>query len=293
MKLFKKVIITATLLASTSWATENVAIVWPFNIGSAQANYARLMIESANSKQHDYVFYLDSKPGASGAIAVNHVINSNSLTLVSHSSSFFLRPNFFPKESYDIDNLKPVLVQAVNQPLAIISSKYSNLEELKKQTRLTIGMQNGGITQLVSEQLAKLLPNTELVLVPFNGSIDATQSMLSGNTDLSVDMLRDIRQWIDMDKVKVIGLTGTRNIGNLKSFKSQGLQGFDRIVQNYIIYANVKVSDDEVKRLHDILNEANKNTDLLKFYQEDFAEPVDLDIYKTKQFFQSLRKFWK
>jgi tripartite-type tricarboxylate transporter receptor subunit TctC len=261
-------------------------------MAGAQATYSRLAIESANANQNDYVFYLDNKPGAGGAIAVKHVINANKITLISHSSSFFLRPIFFPNESYDIENLKPVLIQSTNQPLAVISNKYDNLVDLKKQPRLTIGMQNGGITQAVAEQLAKLLPDTELVFVPFNGTFDATQSALGGHTDLSVDGLRDIKQWIALGKIKVIGLTGTRNIGNLKSFSSQGIIGFEKISQNYIIYTSAKTSDDEVTKLHDILNIANKNPKLLKFYQEDFSEPADFDMDKTKQFFQSLKKFW-
>jgi len=285
-------VIGLTFITSVASASESVPIIWPFNMAGAQANYSRLAIDSANASQHEYVFYLDNKPGAGGSIAVKHTANTNKLTLVSHSSSFFLRPIFFPKESYDIETVKPVLVQSTNQPLAIISTKYDNLADLKKQSRLTIGMQNGGITQAVSEQLAKLLPDTELVFIPFNGTFDATQSMLGEHIDLSVDGLRDIRQWLALGKIKVIGLTGTRNIGNLKSFNNQGIIGFEQISQNYIIYTSVKTSDEEVKKLHDILNVANKNPELLKFYQEDFSEPADFDMIKTKQFVESLKKFW-
>jgi tripartite-type tricarboxylate transporter receptor subunit TctC len=288
----RKLLWLLAIVSNLAYSAESVAIIWPFNIAGAQSMYSRLAIEAANAKQNDYVFYLDNKPGAGGSIAVKHTVNSNKLTLVSHSSSFFLRPIFFPNESYNVDDVKPVLVQAINQPLAVISTKYSSLEELKKESRLTIGMQNGGITQAVSEQLAILLPNTELVFVPFNGTYDATQSMIFGHTDLSVDMLRDIRQWVALGKIKIIGLTGTRNISDFKSFKSQGITGFEKISQNYVIYTSAKVSDKEISKLHDILNEANKTPELLKFYQEDFSEPADFDMNKTKHFFQSSKQFW-
>ena len=288
----RNLLILLLFATSVAHSAESVAVIWPFNIAGAQANYSRLAINAANTSQHDYVFYLDNKPGAGGSIAVNHTIHSNNLTLVSHSSSFFLRPIFFPNDSYNIEDVKPVLVQSTNQPLAVVSIKYDNLTDLKKQSRLTIGMQNGGITQAVSEQLAKLLPDTELVFIPFNGTFDATQAMLGGHIDLSVDGLRDLGQWLALGKIKVIGLTGTRNIGNLESFKNQGITGFEQISQNYIIYTSAKTSDEEVKKLHDILNVANKNPELLKFYQEDFSQPADFDMEKTNQFFQSLKKFW-
>jgi hypothetical protein len=47
-----------------------------------------------------------------------------------------------------------------------------------------------------------------------------------------------------------------------------------------------------VLKLHDILNDANKTPELLKFYQEDYSESTDFDMNKTKQFFDSLKKFW-
>jgi tripartite-type tricarboxylate transporter receptor subunit TctC len=288
----RKWLLILALVSNIAYSAESVSIIWPFNIAGAQSAYSRLAIETANANQRDYVFYLENKPGAGGVIAVRHTINANKTTLVSHSSSFFLRPLFFPNESYNVEDVKPVLVQAINQPLAVISTKYTSLEELKKQPRLTVGMQNGGITQAISEQLAKLLPNTELIFVPFNGTFDATQSMLGGHTDLSVDMLRDIRQWIAIGKVKVIGLTGPKSIGDLKSFKSQGISNFENISQNYIIYTSSKTSDAEITKLHGILNLANKSPELIKFYHEDFSEPADFDMIKTKQFVESLKKFW-
>jgi tripartite-type tricarboxylate transporter receptor subunit TctC len=284
--------ILLVLLNTHAFAAQNVGIVWPFNLGGAQATYSRLLIEAANKDQKDYVFILENKPGAGGTISVNHVINAPTTTLVSHSSSFFLRPIFYPNESYKIDNVRPVLAQAVNQPLAVISTRYSTLAELKQQKSLTIGIQNGGITEVVARTLKRELIGVELIFVPYNGTFDATHDLLADQIDLSVDMLRDIKQWIDLNKIQVIGLTGPRNIGNLKSFKSQGISSFDKIAQNWFIYTSAKTSDAEVQHLHNILSRANRSPDLIKFYKEDYSDPADLSLSETNRLFQTLKVYW-
>ena len=77
-------------------AQQTVTVLWPFNIGSNQAAYARAIIDQANTQQTKYRFVLENKPGAGGTIAARMVQGSHEITLLSMSSSFFIRPVFYP-----------------------------------------------------------------------------------------------------------------------------------------------------------------------------------------------------
>jgi len=291
--MIKKALTTLIFVCTTGWAQTVVPIVWPFNPGSTQSNYVRSIIEDANSQQQKYSFVFESKPGAGGSIAMNYVLNNNRLTVVSNSPSFFTRPMFFPNESYDISRFAPVAIQATGQPLAIISKKFSTFNELKTKSRLTIGMNNGSITQLVAETLAKQLPNVELVLVAYPGTPEATRDVIAGHIDLSVDLANDTRTWVNDKKLNVIGITGTKSYPNFPSFHSMHINAFDDIVVNYILLVSADVPETTRNELHAIFRKANQSPKVLELYTRDLALPADQNLAQSERLFQSFYIHWR
>ena len=96
----KKILtIAMAMLVGVCQAQTSVPLVWPFAPGSNQANFARAIVEEANKQQTKYVFHFENKPGAGGSIAANYVANYNGIALLTSSSSFFVRPVYYPNES--------------------------------------------------------------------------------------------------------------------------------------------------------------------------------------------------
>ena len=106
-------------------------------------NFIRSIIDEANKQQTKYNFVVEFKSGAGGTVAAQHVLNANQLTLLSSSSSFFVRPIYYPNESHKPEDFRPIYIECTGQPLAVLSAKYKTLTELKKQKRLTIGIGAG------------------------------------------------------------------------------------------------------------------------------------------------------
>jgi len=286
----KLLAITLTLLSWSVYSAQSVAIVWPFAVGSNQANFVRAIIDEANRSQSKYVFYLENKPGAGGSIAANYVLNSSTPAILSMSSSFFMRPFFYPNESYNISDFQPLLIECTGSPLAVISSRYKSLSELKKAQRITIGMQNGGITEAVSRELKTKLPNTELEFIPYPNSVVSTQDAVAGHIDASVDFLGDIISWADAEKINIIGISG--RVTN-KSFYKQGVTGFEDIVGNYQMVVSNKMPGTMVNELHTILTDASKRSlKLPELYAKDYCTPASLDMNQTKDLFASWSKYW-
>ena len=287
-------IVLATLSLSAFAAPINVPIVWPFAVGAQQANFIRAIVEQANKEQTKYNFMFENKPGAGGTVAARYVLDYKGLALLTSSSSFWVRPQFYPAESqYRNSDFRPVMIECLGQPYAIVSVKYKNIEELKQQKFLNIGLIQGSLTEAMGRQLQTLLPNTELNFIGFQGTHQPTQEMLAGRLDLNVDLPAFSVQWIEDGKLNVIGASGTAQHKNFRTFSSQGIKGFDGLVSNYAIYAKAGADPEVVKELHGILRSAAKNSPILKgLYDSDYCTPVDYDFKQTNAIFDKWVDYW-
>ena len=292
--LYKKFIVAviAIVCACGISAQTVVPIVWGFNPGSTQANYIRAITEAANESQKKYQFVFEHKPGAGGAIAMNHLLANKRLALSQVSSSVFTRPLFFPNESYSIDSFQPVITLATAQPIAVYSKKYKSISDLKQAKYLTIGMINGSVVQLVAETLAKNLPNTQLQFVSYPGTPEAMRDVLGDNLDLGIEFAADLSVWTAEGKVTAIGITGTKSHNGLLTLQSQGLQGFEGLVQNYFMVTPNTVDPAVITELNTILKQANKNSKVLELYHRDLIVPADHSLKESKVFWDNLKIYW-
>jgi tripartite-type tricarboxylate transporter receptor subunit TctC len=290
--------ILATILATISLnlfaAPINVPIVWPFAVGAQQANFIRAIVEQANKDQTKYNFMFENKPGAGGTVAARYVLDYKGLALLSSSSSFWVRPEFYPVESqYRTSDFRPVMIECLGQPYAIVSVKYKTLDELRQQKFLNIGLIQGSLTEALGRQLQTLLPNTELNFIGFQGTHQPTQEMLAGRLDLNVDLPAFSVQWIEDGKINVIGASGTAQHKNFKTFNSQGVKGFDGLVSNYAMYIKAGADPEVIKELHAILNTAATNSPVLKgLYDSDYCSPVSYDLKQTNAIFNKWSNYW-
>ena len=291
----KKIVLLFLLVVSaTCYAGTTVPVIWPFAIGSNQANFARLIITEANKQQDKYNFILDNKPGAGGYIAARYVQDYKGLAIISTSSSFFTRPIFYPNESHRVEDFKPVYIECIGQPYLILSSKYKTLDELRKQERLTIGAIFGSITEAMARELQAILPKTQIDIVPFGGTLGPTQEVLAGRLDLNVDLPAEVMQYIETDKLNVIGSSGTVDHKNIKTFNSQGFKGFSGLTASYAMYVKNDVDPAVTKELHEIFTKAAAaaGSKLQDGYNRDFCPGSNLTLKESNDVFNKWVKYW-
>jgi tripartite-type tricarboxylate transporter receptor subunit TctC len=292
----KKLLALFLVLASaTAFANsrQNVSIFWPFSVGSNQVNFVRAIIDEANNQQNKYQFVVEFKAGAGGTVAAQHVARAEQLTLLTSSSSFFVRPVYYPNESHKIEDFRPIYIECTGQPMSILSVKYKTLDELRKQKRLTIGVGLGSITESAARELQKHLPNTQLDLIPYGGTFPAVQDMLGGTLDLAAGWIADTRQFVEIGKAYSIGITGTKDLEGYKTFHSQKVRGFEELVGNYAVMASKRVSDQQAEELHNILRKgAQASTRLNGYYYLDVCTPADLNWKQTQDIYKRWQQYW-
>lgn len=292
----KKILLTLLLtVASTANSAVIVPVVWPFSVGSNQVNFARSIIEEANKQQKKYKFVMEFKPGAGGAIAARYVENYNGTAILYSSASFFSRPVFYPNESHKTENFKPVYIACVGQPYSIVGSKLKTLDDIRKQDRVTIGANFGSITEAMARELQTLAPNTTVDVIPFaSGTLGPAQELIAGRLDLNVSLPSDTVQWLELDKVTVVGSTGVKDYKHFKTFHSQGVKGFESMVGSYAMYIPATNNSKTVEELHNIMAKGAlaAGAKLQEYYALDYCPGVNYNFKQTNEVYAKWVKYW-
>lgn len=289
----KILLIIATFLSLNCFANQQtVSILWPFSPASNQANALRLMIDAANKSQTKYNFIFLNKPGAGGAVAVNQMLNSTQPTLLMTSTSVFVRPKYFPDQSYDLEKLQPISIVSTGSPLAMLSKDSSSLEELNKKPIIKVGILQGSLT----EHFARTVfanSKSEIIYVPYPGTINATNDLVSGHIDASVEFLRDSLPWVESDKLKLIGISGTAHVDSFKPFSAQGVKNSENIISNYYMLTNANANSEFVEEMHNIITAAMLNEKVVEVWKYDYAKTSKRSIYETREFWNTQKQYWK
>jgi tripartite-type tricarboxylate transporter receptor subunit TctC len=222
------VALLASLTLTLSQARENITIFYAWGPGDSVANYHRTIANEANKIQDKYNFVFDTKPGAGNAVAANYVKN-NANTILFTSSAFFIRPNLYPNESYNLADFKEIM-PFCNGPMAVTSFKYKSWAEVPKDKPLNIGISGLGATShLISLQIVSKYPDMQPI--PFKSPSESMVGMVSGSIDLNVDFISGADTWAketNKQRVNVLGITGPKVINGYKPLADAGFPGILR-----------------------------------------------------------------
>lgn len=290
----KFLLILLSTLALTSHARENITIFYAWGPGDSVANYHRTLAAEANKVQDKYNFLFDTKPGAGGAIATNHVLREPN-SVLAHSTAFFVRPVVYPNESYDLTKFKSQYVHCM-APMAVTSTKYKSVKEVPADA--SVGISGLGVTtHLAAIELKKRYPN--LNIVPFKSTNDSMLSMVSGQTDLHIGFISEAEQWSKENKnsdrkVTILGITGTKTVNGYQPLVAQG---FDRSFADMNVGHHLLIptgfSEEKRNEFHSIFTKAAQSASVRAAYAVDFCEPQNISVSGLDKFFEFHTNYWR
>jgi len=292
----KKLLITCILVgtALSTMAKENITILYAYGAGDSVANYHRTLTAEANKLQDKYNFVFDARPGAGGAIASNHVLATPN-TILAHSTAFFVRPNVYPNESYDLTQFKEQYVHCM-APMAITSSKYKSWKEVP--VTATVGISGLGVTtHLASLQIKEKFK--DLNIIPFKSTTESMLSMVSGQTDLHIGFISEAEQWGKENtnnprKVYVLGITGTKSVNGYPTMVSEGFSSsFGQMDVGHHLVIPAKIDDVKAKEFYDIFAKAAKTEAVRAAYAVDYCVPQSVSYTENSNWFKFHTEFWK
>lgn len=292
MKKLLAILMATFALAAT--AKENITIFYAWGPGDSVANYHRTIANEANKIQDKYNFVFDTKPGAGGAIASNHVLNTPN-SILAHSTAFFVRPVVYPNESYDLSKFKEQYVHCM-APMAVTSTKYKSVKDVPANA--SVGISGLGVTtHLAAIELQKNYP--QLNIVPFKSTNDSMLSMVSGQTDLHIGFISEAEQWSKDNansnrKVTVLGITGTKVVNGYTPLVKQGFdKSFADMNVGHHMLVPLTLSEDQRKEIHAIMAKASQTPAVRAAYAVDYCEPQSIAYDGLDKFFTFHTNYWK
>lgn len=293
----KKVLaILVAAFALSAQAKENITIFYAWGPGDSVANYHRTIANEANKIQDKYNFIFDTKPGAGGAIATNHVLKESN-AILAHSTAFFVRPVVYPNESYDLTQFKSQYVHCM-APMAITSTKYKTWADVVSNAKVSVGISGLGVTtHLAAIEMQKRFPN--LNIVPFRSTNDSMLSMVSGQTDFHIGFISEAEQWSKENsradrKVSVLGITGSKVVNGYQPLAKQGFDAsFADMNVGHHMLVPVSVELAKHKEFHEIFARAAKTDAVRAAYAVDYCEPQTITFDSLTKFFTFHTNYWK
>lgn len=292
--------ILAALLAAftlvSAQARDNITIYYAWGPGDSVANYHRTIANEANKLQSKYNFVFDTKPGAGGAIASNHVLNTSN-SILAHSTAFFVRPVVYPNESYDLTQFKEQYVHCM-APMAITSTKYKTWKDVPSDAKVSVGISGLGVTtHLAAIEMQKRFKN--LNIIPFKSTNDSMLSMVSGQTDFHIGFISEAEQWSKENskaerKVSVLGITGSKVVNGYQPLTKQGFDAsFADMNVGHHMLVPPTVDDLRRKEFYEIFAKAAKTEAVRSAYAVDYCEPQSVAYDSLEKFFAFHTAYWK
>jgi tripartite-type tricarboxylate transporter receptor subunit TctC len=177
-------------------------------------------------------------PGAAGTIGTSEAAAAapdGYTILITPSGPTVAQPHRM-KLTYDIDSFDPIC-KLVEQPLVMMATKetkYKTISELVAAAKEAPGKISygtagpGSITHLAKLALEKAA-GIKLKHVPFKGSADSVQALLSSTVDLYSDQANLVPQY----DLYPIAVYAESRIDNFKDTPTVHEAGFDVVVTNY------------------------------------------------------------
>jgi tripartite-type tricarboxylate transporter receptor subunit TctC len=282
--------LAVAMAAFSTQAQQQISIIWPFGMGDTQAQYSRSLVEELNRSQKKYTFILENRPGAGATIGAKHVATTPN-TILSASTAFFVRPNFYPNESHNVADFRPLMTQCA-APMLIVSKKYKSWRDIDRNQKINIGISGLGATShLMAMEIVKRYPNA--VPVPYKGTREASIDVIAGNLDLSVAFLGEVEGFLDKGELAALGISGRRIVRGIPTLESQGFTGVGEVVNMHSLQVPKTMPQKQYNELRALVVEVAQTSSVQRAYAIDHCEPSDLSAVATQRWFDTQVALWQ
>jgi tripartite-type tricarboxylate transporter receptor subunit TctC len=291
-----KKLLTAVILATAALsanAKETIQIIYGFGAGDNSTNYARNMAAEANKIQNKYNFVFDVKSGGGQVVAFNHVKNTPGAIFMT-SGAYWLRPNFYPNASYDVNEFRTIMTQC-SVPFAVASKKHANWASVPKNQPITIATSGlGVVSHLTALQIQKVYPDS--TIVPYKSTSEALVATMSGQVDLVVGFVGDIEKYTQegfAGKLTTLGTTGPKFVGNYPNLTSQGFPApLAKMNTPYNLMVPRSFPEDKAKEIREILLSVENKKSVRDAYALDHCQPFQVPAKDLGTWWNEQNQYW-
>jgi tripartite-type tricarboxylate transporter receptor subunit TctC len=255
----------ATSANAADWNCETIRLVVPFPAGGAADVGARLIADSVGTKLGK-TFVVENRPGASGNIGTEYVINApkNGCTVLINSTSMATFPASYSKLRFDpFKDLAVVSALGTTPTFIVTATPVADLNELQNWSKtrpngLSYGSSGYGLfAHLAVEEIAKAT-GANYIHVPYRGGGQATTDMIASRLDFGAFAAGTVLPFVAQKQLKVIAVVQPNRSPlspDVKTTSEQGLPDMDASIP-FLFYVPGGTPASIIERLNSGMNEA-------------------------------------
>ena len=257
-----------------SWPSKPVRVVVPLGAGGFADVPARILAPRL-AEATGGTFYVENKPGAGSTIGADFVAKSDpdGHTLLFTATPHVISAHLYRNMRYDaLNDFAPVALTA-SGPYALVVSpalNVSTVAELVAAAKAAPGSidyassGNGSAQHLVSALFASMA-GIQLNHVPYKGSGQAMQDLLSGNVKVSFAGIPNVLNHVKNGKLKALAVsTATRwpDLPDTPTVAEAGIAGYEATLWLCVL-APARTPAEIVNRLSGEIEKALKDPEMI------------------------------
>ncbi len=303
-------LVSAGAANAQNYPSKALRMVVPFAPSGPNDILARLIGQKLTEAWGQAVL-VENRGGAGGTVgleAASRLPGDGYALAMGGSSNLAVAPSLYAKLPYDsIKDFTPIInVAIVPYALAVNPTvPAKNVKELlavagRKPGYLSYGSSGMGSISSLAAEMLKSMSKTDIVHVPYKGTVPALTDVVSGQIDLMLADLAVIQPHANTGRLRVIGVTGSKRSGAAKDIPTiaeSGLPGYE-LSPWFGVVAPAGVPKDIVTRLNGAIGGSLKSADMLQRlgvlgYEplggtpEQFAATIKTDIAKYAKIVKS------
>ena len=283
--LLATLLLTTLVAAHGAYPEKPIRFIIPSAAGGSPDVLMRILTAEM-SKRLGVPFVIINKPGANFVIGTMDIVKAppDGYTLgYGNIVSLAINYGLLPSVPYQIDKdltlisncVRVFNLLAVNNGVPVGSVRELIDYAKKNPEKLVMASGGNGTTGHLGGELFKAMTGTTMLHVPYRGSAQAINDVISGEAHVIFDNLASIGRYAKAGRVRPLGVSGTRRsplFPDIPTIAEAGVPGYQTIAWGGII-GPAKLPRDIVEKLHREIVAALQSPAVRKRFAELDTDP--------------------
>ena len=290
-------------VTTSALANKPLTIVVPSGAGSAPDIVARLLGDELQSRLNQPVV-IEIRPGAGGIVATMAAKSApadGNTVLLAQAAVVTLTPLLYRAAKYDMEKDFETVAVVADTPMLFVANPKAGIKSLgdliaqakAKPDELTLGSPSRGSVPHLSGELLEQFTGVRLRNVPMGTSGQAIQSVVGGDTQVSVDGIAPLLPLVKAGRMQALAVTSRQVLPGLEGLPLANETVPEMVLSGwFMLFAGKGTPAARVKDLNEAVNAALKSPQLIQKLQVSATYPVGGSVQDARTFLVRQKKLW-